>query len=43
MMTVLATLKHWHRHAFDHLTTACEAAVRDESAPSLLSASDDLR
>jgi hypothetical protein len=43
MMTVLAMLKYWHRHAFDYLTTACEAAVRDESAPSWLAASDDFK
>lgn len=36
MMTVVATLKQQHRHGFDYLTAACEAALRGEPAPSLL-------
>lgn len=36
MMTVVATLKQQHRHVLDYLTTACEAALRGEPAPSLL-------
>jgi transposase len=34
MMTVLATLKQEHRNPLGYLTAACEAAVRDEVAPS---------
>ena len=36
MMTVVAALKQQHRHPLDDLTAACEAALRDEEAPSLL-------
>lgn len=36
MMTVVATLKQQHRKPLDYLTAACEAALRDETAPSLL-------
>lgn len=39
MMTVVATLKQQHRNVLDYLTSACEAALRDEPAPSLLPAS----
>jgi transposase len=42
MMTVVATLKQQHRHVLDYLTTACEAALHGESAPSLLPSPDDL-
>jgi transposase len=38
MMTVVATLKQQHRNPLDYLTAACEAALRDEAAPSLLPA-----
>jgi transposase len=40
MMTVVATLKQQQRNVLEYLTTACEAAVRGEAAPSLLPASD---
>jgi transposase len=40
MMTVVATLKQQHRNPFDDLTTACEAALWGEAAPSLLPADD---
>jgi transposase len=40
MMTVVATLKQQHRNPLDYLTAACEAALRDEVAPSLLPADD---
>ena len=40
MMTVVATLKPQHRHPLDDLMAACEAALRDEAAPSLLPADD---
>jgi transposase len=40
MMTVVATLKQQHRNPLDYLTAACEAALRDEAAPSLLPADD---
>jgi transposase len=40
MMTIVATLKQQHRHPLDYLTAACEAALRDEAAPSLLPAGD---
>jgi transposase len=36
VMTVVATLKQQYRHVLDYLTTACEAALRGEGAPSLL-------
>jgi transposase len=36
VMTVVATLKPQHRNVLDYLTTACEAALRGEGAPSLL-------
>jgi transposase len=36
LMTVVATLKQQHRNPLDYLTAACEAALRDEAAPSLL-------
>jgi hypothetical protein len=38
MMTVVATLKQQHRNPLDYLMAACEAALRDEPAPSLLPA-----
>jgi transposase len=40
LMTVVATLKQQQRHVLEYLTTACEAALRGEEAPSLLPASD---
>ena len=40
MMTVVATLKQQQRSVLEYLTTACEAALRGEQAPSLLPASD---
>lgn len=40
MMTVVATLKQQQRNPLDYLTAACEAAVRDEAAPSLLPTDD---
>ena len=40
MMTVVATLKQQHRNPLAYLTTACEAALRHEAAPSLLPADD---
>ncbi len=40
MMTVVATLKQQQRHPLDYLTAACEAALRDEAAPSLLPTDD---
>jgi transposase len=40
MMTVVATLKQQQRSVLEYLTTACEAALRGEEAPSLLPASD---
>jgi transposase len=36
MMTVVSTLKQQQRNVLDYLTTACEAALRGEAAPSLL-------
>jgi transposase len=39
MMTVVATLKQQQRNVFAYLTAACEAALRGETAPSLLPAS----
>jgi transposase len=42
MMTVVATLKQQHRHVLTYVTAACEAALRDEPAPSLLPTADDL-
>jgi transposase len=39
MMTVVATLKQQQRSVLEYLTTACEAALRGEAAPSLLPAS----
>jgi transposase len=43
IMTVVATLKQQHRNVLDYLTAACEAALRDETAPSLLPTLDDLK
>jgi transposase len=40
MMTVVATLKQQKRSVLEYLTTACEAALRGEAAPSLLPESD---
>jgi transposase len=40
MMTIVTTLKQQHRNPLDYLTTACEAALRREAAPSLLPADD---
>ena len=40
MMPVVATLKHQKRNVLESLTAACEAALRDEAAPSLLPESD---
>jgi transposase len=40
MMTVVATLKQQHRNPLDYLTAACEAALCDEAAPSLLPVDD---
>jgi transposase len=42
MMTVVATLKQPHRNVLDSITAACEAALRGESAPSLLPTPDVL-
>jgi transposase len=39
MMTVVATLKQQQRSVLEYLTTACEAALWGEAAPSLLRAS----
>ena len=39
MMTVVATLKQQQRNVLDYLTMACEAALHDQPAPSLLPAS----
>ena len=39
MMTVGTTLKQQQRNVLESLTTACEAALRGEAAPSLLPAS----
>jgi transposase len=40
MMTVVSTLKQQQRNVLEYLTTACEAALRGEAAPSLLPASE---
>jgi transposase len=40
MMTVGATLKQQHRNPLAYLTAACEAALWDEAAPSLLPTDD---
>ena len=42
LMTVVATLKQQHRNVLDDVTTACEAALRGEPAPSLLPTPDFL-
>ena len=39
MMTVVTTLKQQQRNVLEYLTTACEAALRGEAAPSLRPAS----
>ena len=39
MMTVVSTLKQQQRNVFAYLTAACDAALRGETAPSLLPAS----
>ena len=39
MMTVVSTLKQQQRNVFAYLTAACAAALRGETAPSLLPAS----
>ena len=36
MLTVVTTLKQQQRNILEYLTEACQAAVRDEPAPSLL-------
>ncbi len=36
MMTIVATLKQQQRNVLEYLTAACEAALRNEPAPSLL-------
>lgn len=43
MRTVVATLKQQHRHPLDDLTAACEVALRDEAAPSLLPTDHSVR
>lgn len=40
MMTVVATLKQQQRNPLAYLTAACEAALQDEAAPSLLPPDD---
>jgi hypothetical protein len=40
MLTVVSTLKQQQRNVLAYLTSACEAALREEAAPSLLPASD---
>jgi transposase len=40
MMTLVTTLKQQHRNPLAYLTTACEAALQGEAAPSLLPADD---
>jgi transposase len=40
MMTVVATLKQQQRSVWEYLTTACDAALRGDTAPSLLPVSD---
>jgi transposase len=40
MMTVVTTLKQQQRNVLEYLTAACEAALRGETAPSLLPTSD---
>jgi transposase len=40
MLTVVATWKQQQRNVLESLTTACEAALRGEAAPSLLPASE---
>jgi transposase len=42
MMTVVAMLKQQHRKVLHYVTAACEAAVWDAPAPSLLPTADDL-
>jgi transposase len=42
MMTIVATLKQQHCNVLDYLTAACQAALCDEPAPSLLSTPDQL-
>jgi hypothetical protein len=41
-MTVVATLKQQHRNVLDDVITVCEAALREEPAPSLLPTPDFL-
>lgn len=41
IMTVVTTLKQQQRNVLDYLTAACEAALRNEPAPSLLPASQE--
>ena len=41
-MTIVATLKQQHCNVLDYLTAACQAALCDEPAPSLLPTSDQL-
>jgi transposase len=36
ILTAVTTLRHQHRNVLDYLTAACAAAIRKESAPSLL-------
>jgi transposase len=40
MMTVVTTLKQQQRNVWEYLTTACDAALRGDTAPSLLPVSD---
>jgi transposase len=42
MMTVVATLKQQHRHVLAYVTAACTAALRGETAPSLLPTPADI-
>ena len=41
IMTVVTTLKQQQRNVLDYLTAACEAALRNAPAPSLLPASQE--
>jgi len=43
MMTVVATLKQQQRNVLDYLTAACAAALRGDSAPSLIPTGAELR
>jgi transposase len=43
MMTIVAMLKQQHLNVLDHVTALCEAVLRGETAPSLITTPADIK